>query len=228
MSYANLETDFNEVSTLGNFILEKLSDPMTMGEDSADVLALLEMTARLGLLSCKLYQKGEFSEAIIITRAVVEVVGAMFILHFQMKSNRHLLSEITSDPQIRHFLRWIKSGASHHGNGVPSHPMIDKAIDYLDEWLGGIRWQYDAVVELCNELLPTPFSRGSIPGSEPNHVTIPAEYAMRLISKILVNFLTIGIVLYDEIINFSKKINRPPAPERPLTASYPGEKIFTL
>lgn len=208
MRYHNLETDFNEVSTLGNFILERLPAPMTLAGESAEARDLMELAARLALLTCKLHQKQEYSDTLTTAKTVIEVVGAIFILHFQLKSQRHRLSEITSDPQIIHFLRWIKSGASHHGNGVESHPMIDKAVDYLDEWLGGIRWQYDAIVELCSELSkrPTPV----IPLTMREEVSLPAEYAMRLISKILVNFLTIGIVLYDEMIEIVRKSNRQP------------------
>ncbi len=199
MRYCETRTDFFEVLILSNFIEERLPNTLSIFGDETDVYVLMELATRLTKLSCQLFQKERFTDTLLTTKAVIEVVAAMYIIYRHMKLNRSPLSWISTDPKMVHFIRWIKSGGSQMGNpGETPHPMIASAIKHLDDWLGGIRWQYDALAEFSKAI--TANSNGMGKKTENTAETaLPPEYTMGMISKILVNFLTIGIVLYDEI-----------------------------
>lgn len=198
------EIPIKDVIILSEFVINQLSDIKDKDPNLRELSRLLELAARLSRNSCRLIQKQDYQTPLYLARHVIEITGVLFIIHFQSRLHHQQLSVILSDPQIHHLLRWLRSGGSGEGNIFPTHPLVHRGLDLLDEWLGGIRWQYDALVEFSNQRPRLSITRNGVPQKE-EAPEMPVEYVINLTCKILVNFLTIGSALFDDIVKFQSR-----------------------
>ena len=166
---------------------------------------LVRRQAELSEIACNMFASSKELPGLLITRSIMETTAILFFLKEKVEAAINSRSRQHFDTELLHLL---------NGFGITVEDSLELkfskfsnikfAIDRLEGWIKGFRWQYDAVCELTHpegypQAEPSPGATSEEDEGKPSR---PGnDFAFLVGVNALTHSLTLAVTIYDDLVD---------------------------
>ncbi len=169
---------------------------------------LVRRQAELSEIACTLFSSSKELPGLLITRSIMETTAILFFLKEKVEAAISSRTKQHFDAELLFLLQGFGISVEDSMElKFSKFSNIKFAIDSLEDWIRGFRWQYDAVCELTHpESYSGPEPAESKTGDAGQETSPPGnDFAFLVGINALTHALTLSVTIYDDLVDLLPK-----------------------
>ena len=169
---------------------------------------LVRRQSELSEIACSLFASSKELPGLLITRSIMETTAILFFLKEKVEAAISSRTRQHFDAELLFLLQGFGISVEDPLElKFSKFSNIKFAVDRLEDWIRGFRWQYEAVCELTHpESFPDPTA---IPDQtdKPGQGSAPPgnDFAFLVGINALTHALTLSVTIYDDLVDLLPK-----------------------